>query len=347
MPHLLIHKKRCLANLERMSTKARSLNLDFRPHFKTHQSADVGSWYRDFGVNKITVSSFDMARYFSGQGWKDILVAFPFPADGRSILDELSSRIRISILLDHPDALVYLEGLSDTVNFYIDIDTGYGRSGIPAENPDAVEALLNAAGKNPRLNFQGFYCHAGHSYKAANQQEIETLHAKAMSDLSDLKQVFASHGSLAIYGDTPSCSTRESFSGIDCLSPGNFIYYDLMQVALGACTAEQVAVALKCPVCGIYPERGEIMIHGGGVHFSKEQLNIEGRIVYGQLLRSIPGGWDIPEQTIYLHSLSQEHGILKAGAELMEQIRMGDRLLFLPVHSCLAANLMQQSSLVI
>ena len=40
---------------------AASGKLSFRPHFKTHQSAEIGSWFRDFGVTRITVSSRESA----------------------------------------------------------------------------------------------------------------------------------------------------------------------------------------------------------------------------------------------------------------------------------------------
>jgi D-serine deaminase-like pyridoxal phosphate-dependent protein len=42
----------------------------------------------------------------------------------------------------------------------------------------------------------------------------------------------------------------------------------------------------------------------------------------------------------YLASLSQEHGVIQADAALCQQVRPGDVLAVLPVHSCLTAHLM-------
>jgi D-serine deaminase-like pyridoxal phosphate-dependent protein len=39
-------------------------------------------------------------------------------------------------------------------------------------------------------------------------------------------------------------------------------------------------------------------------------------------------------------SLSQEHGIIKTSAQRMAELRRGDFVDVLPVHSCLAANLL-------
>ena len=61
-----------------MAAKAKNNNIIFRPHFKTHQSKKVGEWFREEGVDKITVSSVSMAKYFIEHNWKDITIAFPF-----------------------------------------------------------------------------------------------------------------------------------------------------------------------------------------------------------------------------------------------------------------------------
>lgn len=61
-------------------------------------------------------------------------------------------------------------------------------------------------------------------------------------------------------GDTPSCSIAEAFPPpIDEIRPGNFIFYDLFQVSLGACRDEDIAAAVACPVISKHPERQEML----------------------------------------------------------------------------------------
>jgi D-serine deaminase-like pyridoxal phosphate-dependent protein len=43
---------------------------------------------------------------------------------------------------------------------------------------------------------------------------------------------------------------------------------------------------------------------------------------------------------MYVKSLSQEHGIIRAGSGDLQKIREGDVLGVLPVHSCLTADCM-------
>ncbi len=118
--------------------------------------------------------------------------------------------------------------------------------------------------------------------KAVIPAQKSAIYDKAISDLGSLKKHFAAYDPIVLYGDTPTCSTRDDFTGIDEITPGNFIFYDLTQVMLGSCSLEDVAVAMRCPVSGKYPDRKQLLIHGGGIHFSKESLQVEWRTCFWQ-----------------------------------------------------------------
>ncbi|MFO7933474.1 MAG: alanine racemase, partial [Bacteroidales bacterium] len=282
VPALVLDRDKCLGNIEKMGLKARQKGLGFRPHFKTHQSAEIGDWFRDFGVSQITVSSFRMAEYFAREGWKDLLVAFPFnPAETKQ-MEDLSGKISLSVMVDSPEALPFFKNSENRVRFYIDIDTGYGRTGVRSDNPETIERIIRDSATNRNLDFAGFYCHAGHSYQAGSPAEREQIHRKAVEDLKALKQQFSREDPVALYGDTPSCSTQEHFEGIDTITPGNFVFYDLFQHSIGSCSENEIAVAMACPVVSKYPRDRRLLIHGGAVHFSKEVLELDGRTVFGK-----------------------------------------------------------------
>jgi len=342
MPKLLLDKEKCLRNIERMARKVERNSLSFRPHCKTHQSAEIANWTKDFGINTITVSSFHMAGYFAEAGWNDILVAFPFHPGDLEKLMELSERCKLSILVDSPAALPFLNHIPRQVDLYIDIDTGYGRTGILTENTELMEQIIVKIRSNPHLEFRGFYCHAGHSYKAGSLEEMNSIHQKAMNDLEALKNQFSEYSPKILYGDTPNCSIQEEFGEIDEITAGNFFLYDLVHQALGSCSLEEIALALECHVAGRYPAGERLLIHGGGIHFSKESMLHEGSPVYGRLVKRTDQGWTDPDEEVYLTSLSQEHGIMKPCGMLNSEVNIGDKLLFLPVHSCMTANLMRE-----
>ena len=98
-PTLLLNKERSLQNIAVMAHKAKKGQTQFRPHFKTHQSATIGKWFQDIGVTKIAVSSLDMAEYFSEYGWADITVAIPVNIRQIDIVNELARRIKLNLVI--------------------------------------------------------------------------------------------------------------------------------------------------------------------------------------------------------------------------------------------------------
>jgi len=108
-PTLLLDKKKCRKNIQEMALKAEKHNLKFRPHFKTHQSAEIGEWFKDFGVNSISVSSVEMAEYFLKNGWNDITIAFPFNQLEINEINILAQRIKLNILLVSSESIEFIK----------------------------------------------------------------------------------------------------------------------------------------------------------------------------------------------------------------------------------------------
>ena len=108
-PQLYVNTEIVRNNIRKMSDKAKQNNLEFRPHFKTHQSHKIGNIFRDFGVTGITVSSLKMARYFADAGWNDITVAFPINVLAADDYNELASKINLKTLAISKEAVEKLD----------------------------------------------------------------------------------------------------------------------------------------------------------------------------------------------------------------------------------------------
>ena len=100
-PTMVLNEEVCKSNIARMAAKAKAANVVFRPHFKTHQSREIGEWFRASGVDKITVSSLNMAMKFAEWGWNDITVAFPVNCLEHEKINALAAKIRLNLLLGH------------------------------------------------------------------------------------------------------------------------------------------------------------------------------------------------------------------------------------------------------
>ncbi|WP_346859555.1 alanine racemase [uncultured Draconibacterium sp.] len=343
-PTLIVDKDICLQNIERMAQKAAKYNLRFRPHFKTHQSAKIGDWFKLFGVEAITVSSVQMAEYFASHGWKDITIAFSLNILEIDNINRLASAIKLNVLVENREAAQVLsEKCYANLGVYIKIDTGYNRTGIPSSRTSSIDSILEQLSENQKLTFKGFLTHTGHTYQAKSTNEIFSAHFDALLKLRSLKSRYKKqypHIEISM-GDTPAARICGNFEGVDELRPGNFIFYDLMQYSLGVCDIEDIAVRMVCPVLAKHISRNEIVIYGGAVHFSKDTVvNTDGKHLFGRVLIQHEGQKKLLDTNNYLSKLSQEHGTLKVTPANYKNINIGDLVEIIPVHSCLTANLM-------
>ena len=343
-PTLVLNKTTCLQNIELMVEKARRHNLRFRPHFKTHQSIEIGRWFREFGVQHITVSSVQMANYFANDGWNDITIAFPFNILEIDELNLLTDKATINIVVDNAVTVEKLNNkLTNLTNVYIKISTGYHRAGIISSAITKIEQVLAVIEQNDKLIFKGFLTHAGHAYDAKSRNEVQNIQFDTILKMEELKKHFIKrYPNLEIsLGDTPTCSISENYQGVDEIRPGNFVFYDLVQHNIGACKIDDIAVRMYCPVISKQRNRNEILIYGGAIHFSKDYLqNLNGKAVYGRIIITYNNERQLLPSIDYLCRLSQEHGVIKVSSDVFNKIGIGDIIEVIPVHSCLTAQAM-------
>ena len=329
-----------------MSRKAKDLHLIFRPHFKTHQSAEIGEWFREAGVRCITVSSLTMANYFADAGWDDITIAFSVNIPEIPEINELAGRIKLNVLIENTEGLQALQKkITWHTGVFIKIDTGSNRTGIEANRTPLIDQLLEGIQKSPLLQFKGFLSHTGHTYLANSTHDVFSRHFDALLKMKALKARYQNEWPELIIslGDTPSCSICDNFDGVDEIRPGNFVFYDLMQHKLGVCQLSDIAVRMVCPVISVHPSRNEVVIYGGAIHFAKDSIvNLDGKLLYGRIVVNENETKILLDEKNYLHALSQEHGILKVNPRELHFFKPGELVEIIPVHSCLTANLMKE-----
>lgn len=351
-PTLVVDTGKVRENVLRMKGRADRNGVAFRPHLKTHQSRVIGRLFRDLGVRTGTVSSVEMAYLFADDGWDDLTIAFP--ANLREIreMDDLAGRIRLGLLADNPETVRALAaGLSRPVDLWIKIDVGSRRCGIEAGDPAGLKAVSEAIRKSPRLRLAGVLTHDSRTYGVRGAEAVGALFREGRDALLSAKAFLASEGwpnLRASYGDTPSMSLMEDWSGLDEVRPGNFAYYDLQQWVAGSCSPGDIAAAVACPVVGIYPDRGEAVVYGGAVHLSKQsQILPEGGTSYGAVFEVRDGRWTGFREGAEVRTVTQEHGVVRMRPTDLASTRIGDLVFLCPVHSCLAADLLRPATIYI
>ncbi|HBB90853.1 MAG: hypothetical protein A2X22_00125 [Bacteroidetes bacterium GWF2_49_14] len=347
-PAFILDPAKVKDNIRMMAVKAKESGIIFRPHFKTHQSRVIGRWFRNEGVARITVSSLTMARYFAEDGWDDITVAFPVNRPEVGLINELASQIRLGLVVEDLATLNELKlRLASPVDIYIKIDSGYHRTGLEPSDKEDIVSIRAAADDGRLTTFRGILTHAGNTYSVFGKAAVTEIAGKSMDAMLQVKSFLGEdQACLVSVGDTPSCSLMDKLTGMDEIRPGNFVFYDLMQMNIGSCTFHQVAGIVVCPVVAVHPGRHQAVIYGGAVHLSKDRISIEGKTIYGQMVEWYGTGWGEPEENSFIVSLSQEHGILEAPDRVLRRLSPGMLIGIIPVHSCLTANVLRGYRLI-
>lgn len=339
-PSVVVDEARARANIGAMVAKGAASGVRLRPHFKTHANVGVGRWFREAGVSRATVSSLAMAAQFAGDGWHDLTLARladprELPAAAALALALADQGGGLGLVVDTPTtAMAVRQVVGPSAPLWLKVDTGYGRSGVGWDDVRRLRAVAAAA------DFIGLLTHAGHSYRAPRTQ-LPALFAETAARMAAARQALGA-GLLLSVGDTPTCTAVETFAGVDEVRPGNFIFFDLMQLEAGVCRESALAVALACPVLAMDDRRRRLVLHGGAVHLSKEALDTAAGPVHGRLGTATAGGFGrlLPEAVVT--SLTQEHGIVTVEPSswdgLTAGLQPGDRVLVFPVHSCLTCH---------
>ncbi|HYG63164.1 MAG TPA: alanine racemase [Thermoanaerobaculia bacterium] len=322
------------ANLRRMAAKTAALGVSLRPHTKTHKCVEVAERQRALGAAGITVSTLYEARVFADHGFSDITWAFPVILSRLREVEELAARVTLRLILDSPAAVDALEALRRPLHVWLEVDSGQHRSGVDPESPAALE-LARALAESPWLIFDGLLTHAGHSYDGKSREEIAAVAEEERRVMAGLAERLRGEGievPAVSVGSTPGMSARPETARLDGVTearPGNYVFYDYTQVALGSCRVVDCGVTVLASVVSHRPGDEQCVVDAGALAMSKD-LGPRGHAGFGEVFADSGGGTGAGTLSgARLTSLSQEHGIVGA------PFPVGTRLRVLPNHSCL------------
>jgi D-serine deaminase-like pyridoxal phosphate-dependent protein len=323
-------------NCTRMRQKALRSGTAFRPHVKTHKTIEAARLQHGGSWGPITVSTLAEAEQFAKHGFRDITYAVPVAPEKLARAAALAQRVeRLNLLIDSDAALRAMEEFhaahGSVFNVFLKVDCGYHRAGVDPAQPDSAR-LARGIAASPAVHFQGLLTHAGHSYHARSVEEIRRIAAEEATCLTRFRALLGEESGevMRSVGSTPTLSVIDDFSGADEVRPGNYIFYDAFQAAVGACAPEDVAVSVLATVVGSYPERQTVVVDAGALALSKDlgADHLDPHAGYGVVcdvnLRRLPAR---------LVAVSQEHGKIETSAHFA----VGTRLRIVPNHSCLTA----------
>jgi D-serine deaminase-like pyridoxal phosphate-dependent protein len=350
-PALLLDLDALERNLTRMAERARSLGVALRPHVKTHKCLEVGRLQRDRGAAGITVATLPEAAAFAAGGFTDITWAFPLVLARLPEVVALARRVTLRVLLDSAEALDALAAAARqagvAVHAWLEIDTGHHRSGVDPAGPSGA-ALARRLAAEPGIVFDGLLTHAGQSYHAPTREARAAVaeHERAVIvAFAAALEGSGVHVPAVSVGSTPGMSAVERLDGVTEVRPGNYAFFDFMQVAAGVCSADDCAVTVLASVVSHQRGADHVVVDAGALSLSKDPGPDEpalGRGL-GPVVRGL-AGHDL-EPRLQVQGVSQEHGWV-GGDDVEGRLAVGEKLRILPNHSCLTAALFDRYHVV-
>ena len=347
-PCVLVDRSRVERNVDRMQAAADARGVRLRPHAKTHKSVDFARMQIGRGAVGICCAKLGEAEVFGAAGIEDIRIPYPLNPVNASRVLALLDRTRLSFIVDHGDVA---EGWSDamraarrSVDVLVKVDVGFHRCGIEPDDPSAADFVAWIAGL-PGLNFKGLLSHAGHAYGAASSAEAESIaadEAKAMTGLAQRVRAKGIGVEEISVGSTPTARFSLQQPGLTELRPGNYIYFDRTQVALGAATWDDCALTVLARVVS-RPASDRLILDCGSKTLTNDQARGSGNTAgYGAVFMSLDEA--SPDEGLLVERLSEEHATVR----VLDATRLqpGDLVRVVPNHSCVVSNLVDAAWLV-
>lgn len=364
-PCVLVERARLARNLHAMQAKADAQNVGLRPHTKTHKSVDLARQQTALGATGLTVAKVGEAEVYAAAGFTDIRLAYIVVGAEKHerLLKLMHEGVRISFCVDT------IESAQAASDFYaahdtqaevlVEVDTGYGRCGVPWDREDSVD-MAREISDLPGLKLTGILTHAGESYHGPYGEETlaEAL-ARVSTTERDRMLAFASTlqqagiagvepGAFEIsIGSTPTMRYFENaeYDGFSVteIRPGNYVFNDGIQVALGVATLDQCSLTVLTSVISKRRDANSqervFLDAGKKVLTSDTGYATQG---YGILLYNARTMTPLPHAEVT--GLSEEHGWVRVRGG--STLGVGDSVRLVPNHACVVVNTQPQLYIV-
>ena len=341
-PSLVLDIERVKHNASRMASHVKRSGTNLRPHVKTHKCIEVARIQTAGHSGGLTVSTLAEARAFAAHGFTDITYAVPIEpgkfAEAISLSRDCEHLALITDDAETPGRLDHAARRAGVVlDLYLKVDCGYHRCGVEPHTAEAFDIPRRIADAT-NLRFAGILTHAGHSYHARSREELLAVarHERdVMLELADRLRDAGLAPPVVSIGSTPTITQIDHLTRIDEARPGNYIFFDAFQAALGSCRFEDCALSVLAAVVHRSRTRRKIIIDAGSLALSKDRGAIELQPACGYGVVLDLAGRDLG---LRLSALSQEHGEIHVADEnLLDRLGVGTRVRVLANHSCLTA----------
>lgn len=321
-------------NIHEMAELCKDHNKELWPMVKTHKSTQIARMQQQAGAKGFLVGTLDEAQKLSQDGFDNIMLAYPVAGEENiARLMKVAEKSRIILSLDGIDAAKALNEAAKsrglTLEYLLIIDSGLHRFGVL---PDEAVDLAIKLSAYEHLKLVGIGTHPGHVYGASNMKEVEKIageEVKAMGRAKDNLNKAGFNILIVATGSTPTAIYAAKDRDITALRPGNYVFYDNIQIALGIVPETRCAMTVLGTI--ISKHREDILI----VDVGSKCLGLDKGAHGISLVKGY--GYIKGHAELLITDLSEEVGKIKIIGDT--KVKVGDKVQVIPNHSCSAANM--------
>lgn len=348
-PRAFIDRSRLSNNVKKMQALASSAGVRLRPHAKTHKSPIIARMQIAAGAVGICCAKLGEAEVMAAAGIADIRLPYPLnPSNAARVVALLDRGVTLSIIVDNADVAAGWSTAMASANRRLDVlvkvDVGLHRCGVDPDAPGLVDTIRGIA-RLPGVRLRGLLSHAGHGYNAESADELQAIADRETTTLvslaSRLREAGVDVEEISV-GATPTARFITSQRGVTEMRPGNYVFFDRTQVGLGSASIDDCALWIVATVVS-RPAATRVIFDAGSKTLTNDGVRGFGaHLGHGLVCRGLDR--PVPDSSIVLERLSEEHGAARVPADCTLQI--GDRVRILPNHSCTVTNLMDELPVV-
>lgn len=341
-PSVLVDLDILERNIAEMAALAQREGVALRPHIKTHKTPQIAKMQLETGASGVTCAKVGEAETLADAGIDDIFICFPLVTELKARrLAALARRARVSTIVDSPQGVAALSAVfadePTPLEVLVKVNTGLDRVGVL---PEEAVALASQVAEAPGLRFGGVCAHEGYTYGKSDPAERAAVGRKGGETLVATARAIEAAGlpcPRVSVGSTPGSGSADSVPGVTEMRPGNYVFYDLMQVGMNVVPPERCALRVLVTVAS-HAARDRAVVDAGSKTFTSDKgaHGMSGATGFGLVLG---------KEGIEIERLSEEHGWLRldpAGSD----VAIGEQLEVIPVHACPVANLAPELVLV-
>lgn len=323
-------------NIKKMGQWTQDHGKQLCPMVKTHKCTEICLMQQQFGyATSFLAGTLKEAEKMADVGIETIMLAYPQAGDANmKRIISLVKKAHIYVCFDGVENARLMQQALEAAKVHVDyvaiVDCGLHRLGVQT---DEVAALVShIADTCPNLHFQGITSHPGHVYGIPDTKGIAEVARHEIDVLTEAKAQLHAQGfpvRVVATGCTPTALYELKSQVVDVIRPGNYVFNDALQVALGVATVDECSLTVLATVTA-HPAADRFIIDAGTKCFGLDKGAHNITLVNGFGIIK-----DHPELT--LESLSEEVGKIKVHGQT--SLKVGDVLQIIPNHACVVANM--------